>query len=123
MKENNIDMYPPLFRFGYFIDNANKCKSEGDISGYIRELNKAVNHYPLMKEPIRAEAENLEKQIEEKNRQLSEFDQLASGVKQKIYELITRGKDEEALSIISQLRKILPDDRELKELNSRLRNL
>ena len=123
MKENNIDMYPPLFRFGYFIDNADKCESEGDISGYIRELNKAVNHYPLMKEPIRAEAENLEKQIEEKNRQLSEFDQLASGVKQKIYELITSGKDEEALSIISQLRKILPDDRELKELNSRLRNL
>ena len=45
-----------------------------------------------------------------------EFEKLAVGVKQKIYELLDSGNKNEALAVISQLQAILPEDEELKEL-------
>ena len=73
-----------------------------------------------MEKPIKHIISNIEKrQKEEYNRKL-EFEQLAVGIKRKIYELITMGNEEEALSVICQLQSILPQDMELKELKSRL---
>ena len=66
--------------------------------------------------PIKSKISELEKELEERDNQQKEFEKLAAGVKQKIYELLDSGNKNEALAVISQLQAILPEDEELKEL-------
>lgn len=118
--EMNVDIYPPVLRFGYFIEKANKYKNNKEMNLYLKELKNAVWNYPLMEVPIKHELEIIEKEIELEAKRNAEFEQLAFNIKQKIYELITLGQKEEALSVIYQLQSIMPNDKELKELKSRL---
>lgn len=57
---------------------------------------------------------------EAQEKRLSEFKQLAKHIKQKIYELMLMGDDQEALSVIYQLQSVTPEDDELKELKKRI---
>ena len=119
MNEDNIDIYPPLFRFGYYIEIADSHK-ENDTISYIKNLKKAVENYVVMEKPIKEIVMKIEEEISEENNRKKEFEQLSAGIKQKIYEQITAGNYKEALSIICQLQTIIPNDKELKELKSRL---
>lgn len=116
MDENNIDVYPPLFRFGYYTAKANEYKNDGNIVEYMKMLKKSLENYTIMEIPIR----DIINEIDSKNKRQLEFEELASGVKKKIYELITIGDKEEALSVVCQLQSLMPEDKELKELKSRL---
>ena len=116
MTEENISIYPPVFRFGYYIERSRKSRESGDLTAYARELKKAVRQYPVMGIPIKSKISELEKELEERDNQQKEFEKLAAGVKQKIYELLDSGNKNEALAVISQLQAILPEDEELKEL-------
>lgn len=116
INEANIDIYPPLFRFGYYIYSANESKACGNMIEYMRMLRNALKNYIFMEMPIKS----LINEVEEKNKRQLEFEELASGVKKKIYELITIGDKEEALSVVCQLQSLVPEDKELRELKSRL---
>lgn len=116
----NKTIFPRIIRYGYYILESEKYKIQKNELQYIKNLRRALEEYPLMEKPIKHIISNIEKrQKEEYNRKL-EFEQLAVGIKRKIYELITMGNEEEALSVICQLQSILPQDMELKELKSRL---
>ena len=97
-------------------ERSRKSRESGDLTAYARELKKAVRQYPVMGIPIKSKISELEKELEERDNQQKEFEKLAAGVKQKIYELLDSGNKNEALAVISQLQAILPEDEELKEL-------
>ena len=116
MTEESLNIYPPLFRFGYYLDRAFKSKESSDFVSYLREMKKSIKHCPYMGSPVKITIEKLEKELEEKDNQRKEFEALAIGVKQKIYELVSLNKKNDALALISQLQTIIPEDTELKEL-------
>lgn len=120
ISEEKIDFYPPIHRFGYFLSRANELKEQKDFVGYIKELKKSLVHYPNMERAIKREVDVIEKDLNKENERKNEFEELAIKIKQKIYELITLGECDEALSVVSQLQSIMPNDKELKELKSRL---
>lgn len=118
--EANIELYPPVFRFGYFIEKAALFKSKNQMDESIAFIKKAVVHYPNMEFYVKALLQDIEQKVNAEADRKREFEQLAVNIKQKIYELITLGQKEEALSVVCQLQSIMPNDRELKELKSRL---
>lgn len=120
MSENTLYIYPPIFRFGFFINKANLKMEERDLLGYIKYLGKALRAYPIMEKPIKNIINNIQIKMDEEKQRISELEQLSKAIKQKIYELITLGNDNEAISVICQLQSIIPDDLELKELKSRI---
>ena len=93
-----------------------KSKESSDFVSYLREMKKSIKHCPYMGSPVKITIEKLEKELEEKDNQRKEFEALAIGVKQKIYELVSLNKKNDALALISQLQTIIPEDTELKEL-------
>jgi len=74
-----------------------------------------------MKEIIETfiEIEDVDESEAEEQR-LNEFKLLAKHIKQRIYELMLMGDDQEALSVIYQLQTVTPYDDELKELKKRI---
>lgn len=120
INEDNIDLYPPVIRFGYFMGLAEEYKLKNDLGMFVEFMKKAVQHYPVMESYIKILLQDIEGNIKAENERKKEFEQLAVNIKQKIYELITLGQSEEALSVICQLQSIMPNDKELKELKSRL---
>ncbi len=120
INEDNIDLYPPVIRFGYFMELAEEYRLKNELGMFVEFIKKAVQHYPVMESYIKILLEDVEGNIKAENERKKEFEQLAVNIKQKIYELITLGQSEEALSVICQLQSIMPNDKELKELKSRL---
>lgn len=120
LKDINICLLPNLFRFGYYIQNANIYKQKNDYVSYIKTLKTALREYPIMEIPIKNAIKDIEIYLEEADSRTKELENLAKNIKQKIYEFITMGNNEEALSVICQLQSIMPHDNELKELKSRL---
>lgn len=120
INEKNIAIYPPMIRFGYFLNRANNYKETGEKIRYIQMLKKAVRHYPYMEVVISDILKKLEDEIIVEDQRKKEFEELSVKIKQKIYELIALGQKEEALSVICQLQSIIPKDKELKEIKSRL---
>lgn len=119
LNETNLDMLPPIFRFAFYIKQA-EINKDKDVLLYINSLKKAFVNYPLMKAPILNIVSDIEGKLSQEEARKNELEKLATGVKNKIYELITFGHDEEAINVICQLQSIIPDDRELKELKSRI---
>lgn len=120
INEKNIVIYPSMIRFGYFLNRANNYEEAGEKRRYIQMLKKAVIHYPYMEVVISDILKQLEDEIIVEDQRKQEFEELSVKIKQKIYELIALGQKEEALSVICQLQSIIPKDRELKEIKSRL---
>lgn len=120
LNEDNICLLPNLFRFGYYIQNANIYKKKNDYVSYVKTLKMALREYPIMEVPIKNSIIDLESYIEEVDNRDRELEDLAKSIKQKIYEFITMGNNKEALSIITQLQSIRPNDNELKELKTRI---
>lgn len=120
ISEENIDILPPIFRFGYFIHKANLFKENRKDNDYLIMLKKAIYHYPIMEKPIKRILIDIEDKLESDKNRVYELELLSKGIKQKIYELITMNQEKEALSVICQLQSIIPDDKELKELKSRI---
>lgn len=120
LNEDYMDIYPPVYRFGYFLSKANDFKKKNDSVEYIKTLKKSIKEYPYMEYVVKLELEDFEKSLTLENERKNEFEELAVKIKQKIYELITLGECEEALTVVCQLQSIMPNDSELKELKSRL---
>lgn len=120
ISEINMDFYPPIVRFGYFINKANEFKAQKNLSEYIRLLKRSVKEYPYLDKAIESILEEIQIDIQSEDERRNEFEELAVKIKQKIYELITLGEFEEALTVVCQLQSIMPNDKELKELKSRL---
>lgn len=120
INEKTLVIYPPIIRFGYFLNEAKNYKIKGEKIGYIQMLKKAVRHYPYMEIVISDILKKLEDEIIVEDQRKKEFEELSVKIKQKIYELIALGQKEEALSVICQLQSIIPKDKELKEIKSRL---
>lgn len=97
---------------------------ETDWSGRLDCLKKAAKEWPLFGETAKAYAVLIGKeqtrQSEIAQNAASELQMMAGQVKEQVQVLIAEGRTEEALSVIGQLRQLLPQDQELKSLEKQL---
>lgn len=52
LNDDDIDILPPLYQFGYFMSHAQTLLAQGDKIGYVRGMKKALIHCESMKEII-----------------------------------------------------------------------
>ncbi len=116
--EENISILPRAYRFGHYASLAFDAYQSGDELAYIRNLKIALQHYPIMKEPIETLMKYFENIHETKEEQAQaqneEFDELASEVKAQIEQFLLQEQYEEAGTVLAELAEMLPNDEDVK---------
>lgn len=116
--EDRISILPRAYRFGHYMGQAFDAYEHGDGLQYIKNLKIALEHYPIMKEPIQVLMKTFEKaenaQQEQQKEQNKEFAELAQQVKQQIEQLLAAGNLAAAKDLTAQLAEMLPNDSDVK---------
>lgn len=120
MKEENLYMYPRIFRLGYRMDKAIEYRDFGNNYEYIISIRKALKEFGSLNEVVEILMEDIERDIEANEKRMKEFQFLANGIKKRINELISEGDSKAAMSALHQLETTTPYDSELIEYKSRI---
>ena len=105
----DIGHLPAKIQFAYYMKQAEEFKAQGDKSNYLKELNKALISYGVMKPYIKLILEAFEREEE----QTSEFKQYVKLIKQKIEELLALGQKQQVKEILRSLEQMIPNDRDV----------
>lgn len=118
LNEASIQSLPRLYRFGFFMAEAYRCRGENKMADYIKNLRAALSSYEVMKKPIEMLVREFEKQVKEQSEQVeqakNEFELCASVIKVKIRELIRVKEYAAAKQVIQSLEQLLPGDADIK---------
>ncbi|EJF02246.1 glycosyltransferase [Liquorilactobacillus mali] len=111
------NLLPAETRFGIFLSRALEEQQEGNYSLYFANLRWGLNCY----EDSKIIVDHLVKKyqgLETKQKQIvAEMQRLGNQVKAQILDMIRQGKTEGVLSMINQLKELLPEDRDVDRLH------
>ncbi|KRN30708.1 glycosyltransferase [Liquorilactobacillus mali] len=111
------NLLPAETRFGIFLARALEEQQEGNYSLYFANLRWGLNCYQDSKIIV----DHLVKKyqgLEIKQKQIAaEMQRLGNQVKTQILDMIRQGKTEGVLSMINQLKELLPEDRDVDRLH------
>jgi glycosyltransferase involved in cell wall biosynthesis len=125
--EGAMEMLPESCRAAVYLERAMSCSME-EWEQKLDNLRLAVNAWPKLAKLLKQYAQLLgaekerqsEQQNEEAQQAQEQLQQMAKGVLQQVSVLIQNGMQAEALATVRQLRGMLPEDRELAELEKKL---
>lgn len=112
--EQNLSNLPNVHRFGYYMGEAFAAEGRCDSVEYLAGLRKALDSYPIMKEPIRKLMEQLKQEEKQEEKKKDEFSTLARQAKRQIEQMLAEGQKVQAMGVIEQLDKLLPGDKEIE---------
>lgn len=94
-----------------------KGKNELDEASLIKD---ATEIFPEMANYCKAYVLKLKEQLSQSQKERQEFNELAKLIKQKVYELIAKEEYEAAKQVFKQLKQLIPNDLEMKEIEKML---
>lgn len=112
-----------IFEFADYIKQAEKMLEQGNSLAYVKNLNKAVKVYPVMKDYIEILLQILEKVYDEEKKQREEMAQYARLIKGKVEQLLELGMIQQAKEIVLTLVKIMPQDADVIRYLDKIRHL
>lgn len=131
-QDGETEVFSPVLKlmFGnsalwdYFCDEVQKKEASGsnmhNIMTLIKEVLPEAVAEPVEEGSAKQDARNVAQGDMGEVQMTPEMQQLAASVKAQIQQLLENGMVEQAKDIIAQVRKILPEDEELKEMEKQL---
>lgn len=116
-----MEMVEESCRGAIWIQRALEC-AETDWNGRLENLKQAAIAWPALGETVKAFAQLVGQQQDNigKQKAENELEKMASEVKQQVLTLTENGMYKQALEIVKQLRRMLPDDEDFIYLESEL---
>ena len=122
--EQYSELVPGEYRTACRLRDAAALEREGRMVEALREAKSAVEFYepaaPLVSAYMKVIQEEAEAREEEQRKNKAELERLGEQVKRKAEELLEQGQTEAAMSIVIQLRNLVPDDEEVEEIERRI---
>ena len=111
-------MLPSETRFGFYMQKAFYEKNTGNAEGYLANLRAALNVYPAMGMLIKRLLDAFKQEQKQADEAGLQMQQLAEAVKLQIKKLIQNGMAEQAAPLVQQLAQLLPNDKEVDQLQA-----
>ena len=100
--------------FALKLEEAFTAKKQGTLGITFAALKECVKIYPLRKDFVKRLLDQMEKEMQQQKEQQNEFTILGEQIKKQIYHFISLGQNTQAHQILEQLRRLNPEDEELK---------
>ena len=125
--EEGATLLPPDGTFAVYISLALQRRQENDRAAYMQFIGIAAKSYLVMKEVCKTllkkeAAEAATARNQESYAEQFEFHRLAEKMKYNVRVLLESGNIDTARQVISQLKQLIPEDEELKELERQAGN-
>ena len=125
--EGEMELLPPEARASVHLNNM-FSRSQNDWDGKLADLREVVGSYSALSEKVKQLIRFIgdmrqKEQIASANKATSELMQMVEIMKQKIRLMAEQGMKEEALSVLSQIRTLVPEDEELREMEKALNGI
>lgn len=120
--EQRLSVIPHAHRFGYYACAAYALRDQGDTVGFLRELKKAGETYPVMLDYVKRAVKEIEDALERERDKEMERTMLYIQIKEKIRALIQAGDTQNAAQILDQYAKVNPKDEAIPYLLQQLSN-
>lgn len=114
-----------MYLMALHLQKAVHLADEGDELQALKEIKEAIQLQPSASEILNRYTKLLhqketERQEAEEKKVQKEMEQLSAGIKERIGELLEQGQEEEALTVLAQLRTMLPKDEEIERLERQI---
>ena len=120
MQPDRWNHLPREVIFAFYLQEAAGAWDEKDWKRAFDALKECVRAYPPKKEFVNRLIDQIDKEMEAEQDQLSEFAEMATKIKQSVHQMIGAGQVLEARGILDQLKALMPQDPEIQELEKKV---
>ena len=120
MQPDRWNHLPREVIFAFYLQDAAGAWDEKDWKRAFDALKECVRAYPPKKEFVNRLIDQIDKEMEAEQDQLSEFAEMATKIKQSIHQMIGAGQVLEARGVLDQLKALMPQDPEIQELEKKV---